>query len=164
MICSSQKSKSEQALKQLAKVLGQKGTKVNKMQSLFEVKQLCNRVMKSLREELAQAHTISIKMVNSDLIEYEQSLSHSLENMKKMTQEQLIREVQQLKHQILSLRQNEIFMMKCSDQVNAVKKSLTLCNFQSLVDCYSEKQEPLQSQKVLKTLNELLDQIDREVK
>ena len=87
--------------------------------------------MKSLREELACSHSIYIKRINADIIEYESNQRQSNEDMRRMPIEDLIKIITLLKQDILSLRLNEIYMKKCSDQIKALKSALTVCNFES---------------------------------
>ena len=114
---------------QIAQVMGLKGSQ--RLNSLLEVKQLSNKIMKSLREELACSHSIYIKRINADIIEYESNQRQSNEDMRRMPIEDLIKIITLLKQDILSLRLNEIFMKKCSDQIKALKSALTVCNFES---------------------------------
>lgn len=86
-----------------------------KLNSLLEMKQLSNKIMKSLREELACSHSIYIKRINADIIEYESNQRVNNELMRSMPIEELIKMICSLKQEILSLRINEIFMKKCSD-------------------------------------------------
>ena len=48
-------------------------SKYGKPQTILEIKQLLNKVLKSLREELAVTNSIAVKRINADLIEYESS-------------------------------------------------------------------------------------------
>ena len=52
-------------------MLGAASSKHFKLNSVFDVKSLCNKVLKQLREELALAQTTQIKIINADLIEFE---------------------------------------------------------------------------------------------
>ena len=77
--------------------------------------------MKALREDLACSHSIYIKRMNADIIEFESNQRQTNEDMRRMPVEELIKIIQLLKQDILSLRINEIFMKKCSDQIKALK-------------------------------------------
>lgn len=45
--------------------------KYGKPSSVLEIKQLLNKALKTLREELALTNSIAVKRMNADLIEYE---------------------------------------------------------------------------------------------
>ena len=45
--------------------------KYGKPSTVLEIKQLLNKVLKTLREELALTNSIAVKRMNADLIEYE---------------------------------------------------------------------------------------------
>ena len=80
--------------------------------------------MKALREDLACSHSIYIKRMNADIIEFESNQRQTNEDMRRMPVEELIKIIQLLKQDILSLRINEIFMKKCSDQIKALKSAI----------------------------------------
>ena len=77
-------SADEEANKQLLKLMT-----VPKFTSTLDVKLLSNRIIKQVREELADAHSISIKKLNQDLIEYEQT--RGTEKLQYITKDNLIR-------------------------------------------------------------------------
>jgi len=78
---------------------------------------------------LACSQTVYIKRLNADLIDLESTQRDHIERMKRMTKEEIIKLVGQLKEEIMSLRTNEIFMKKVADQVKAIRTALSLCNF-----------------------------------
>jgi len=79
------------------------------------VKQICNKILKRLREELAGAQTVYVKRLNTDIIEFESTQRTSTEKMRQMSTDELIKLVQSLKQDILSLRITEVFLKKCSE-------------------------------------------------
>ena len=51
--------------------MGSSTTQNYKFSNIYDVKNLCNKVIKILREDLASAQTVSIKIINADLIDFE---------------------------------------------------------------------------------------------
>ena len=87
-----------------------------------------------------------------------------------MSNEELIKMVGKFKDEILSLRVNEIFMKRTAAQVRAIKGALSLANFECFYQNYRagnkdavEHSWELPS-KLLRILDELTDQVSREVK
>ncbi len=85
--------------------------------------------------------------------------------MKRMTNDELIKMVCQLKEEILSLRVNEIFMKKVTDQMKAVRNSMNSCSFSYFYSKYKRGFENSweQPQKLLKIVEELAESVSREV-
>jgi len=81
-----------------------------------------------------------------------------------MTTDELIKVITILKEDNLSLRTNEIFMKRVTDQVKAIRSTMSLCNFQSFYSNYRptvrngpEYSSDFHVSKVLKVLEELMD-------
>jgi aspartyl/asparaginyl-tRNA synthetase len=65
--------------------------------SILEIKQIFNKVLKNLREELAMTNSISVKRMNADLIEYESSQRQHTEKLRSISYEDLIKIIGDLK-------------------------------------------------------------------
>jgi len=130
--------------------------KFGKPNSILETKQMLNKVLKTLREELAMTNSIAVKRMNADLIEYESGQRQQVETMRGMSHDQLIKIVGDLKSEILSLRINEIYMKKSAEQVKAIKSALKIM----ILDAFETSDAP----KVLRCLEETLDAISKEIR
>jgi hypothetical protein len=100
----------------IPQIMGTSSSRAFEFKSIYDVKQLATKVLKTLREELAQANTISIKLINADLIDLESNHRHTTEVLKRLSTDALVREIHSLKQEVLGLKLNEVFMKKCSDQ------------------------------------------------
>lgn len=129
-----------------------------KFETVYDVKNLCNKGLKRLREHLAQAFTISQRILNAEVVDFESNHVLSVEALKKQSFEQLIGHIQQLKAEILSLRLNEVFMTKCSDQLKAIQHAMSLCNLQVVLEFFKgQSLDTFSIQKLETTLGESLD-------
>ena len=159
----------EQATQAINKFLFNSAYKQNfKLGSILDVKQVSNRILKQLREDLAASQTVYVKRLNADLIEFESTQRDHIDRMKNMTKEEIIRLVGQLKEEIMALRTNEIFMKKVADQIKAIRMALSLCNFQCFFANYeSNGQSGFDGkdlpQKLLKIVEELTESVSREI-
>jgi len=79
---------------------------------------------------------VYIKCLNADLIELETSQRESMDRMRRMPNDELIKTIGRLKDEILSLRMNEIFMKRVADQVKAIRGAMSLCNFECFYSNY----------------------------
>lgn len=151
----------DEASTNISKLFGRQ----RKLESVIDVKQLASKVLRQLREDLAASHSTYIKRMNSDLIDFESNQRSNNAALKQMSSEELIKTIQALKQEILSLRSNEIFMKKCSSQMTAIKSAVQLCNMECIMLHYKDAHIDNQlSQKLLKILDEMAESIRREVK
>lgn len=128
----------EESLEKIPKLMGMKQQHGFKFSNAFDVKTLSNKVLKCLREELAIAQTTSIKIINCDVIEFEENQRQTTEQLRKLSAEDLIKEVHKLKQEIMTLRINEIFMRKCADQITAVKNAMGLCSLRAVQHFFAD--------------------------
>ena len=154
IIKSSHSTKFEETSAAIARLFGRS----RKLQSIVDVKQLSSKVLRQLREDLAASHTTYIKRVNADLIEFESSQRSNNAAMRQMPNEELIKMINSLKQEILSLRLNEIFMKKCSTQINATKQAVQICNIDCIFSNYQDLDKDQQlPQKLVKVMDEMAD-------
>lgn len=136
-----------------------------KFKSVVDIKQLSSKVLRQLREDLAASHTTYIKRMNADVIDFESSQRSQNAAMRQMPNEELIRIIQSLKQEILSLRLNEIFMTKCGSQMTSCKSALQVCSLEFIISIFDEQfVESSLPQKLAKILDEMADSIQREIK
>ena len=71
IIAQSQASIIEDSRTMIPKLMGAQSAVNYRFGTIYDVKTLCNKVIKILREDLASANTVSIKIINADVIDYE---------------------------------------------------------------------------------------------
>jgi hypothetical protein len=73
---------------------------------------LLRKSVRTLREELAFENTRAIKETNAELISFESSQRLNADHLRRMSSEELIREVEKLRKEVMSLKQNQVFLSK----------------------------------------------------